>query len=67
MPFRHSRVGRDALGVVSAHLPAGSPIAVIGEWGSGKSSLGKRLGRTAAGDQDGPSHRPLLPNADIPE
>jgi ATP-binding cassette subfamily B protein len=41
--FRYPRAGRDAVRAVSAHLPAGATVAVVGEYGSGKTSLVKLL------------------------
>jgi ATP-binding cassette subfamily B protein len=41
--FRYAGTGRPALAGVSAHLPAGSVVAVVGEYGSGKTTLVKLL------------------------
>jgi ATP-binding cassette subfamily B protein len=43
--FRYPEGGRDAVDSVSVHLPAGSTVAVVGEYGSGKTSLVKLLCR----------------------
>ncbi|WP_035849848.1 ABC transporter ATP-binding protein [Kitasatospora azatica] len=41
--FRYPESTRAAVDSVSAHLPAGATVAVVGEYGSGKSSLVKLL------------------------
>ncbi|WP_203781538.1 ABC transporter ATP-binding protein [Paractinoplanes rishiriensis] len=41
--FRYPEAKHDALVDVSIHLPAGSTVAVVGEYGSGKSTLVKLL------------------------
>lgn len=41
--FRYAEAARDAVGPVSVRLPAGSTVAIVGEYGSGKTSLVKLL------------------------
>lgn len=41
--YRYPGTGVPALEEVSAHLPAGSVVAIVGEHGSGKSTLAKLL------------------------
>ncbi|MFE0258085.1 ABC transporter ATP-binding protein [Streptomyces sp. NPDC059010] len=41
--FRYPQADRDAVRSVSARLPAGATVAVVGEYGSGKTSLVKLL------------------------
>jgi ATP-binding cassette subfamily B protein len=41
--FRYPQADGDAVRAVSAHLPAGAIVAVVGEYGSGKTSLVKLL------------------------
>jgi ATP-binding cassette subfamily B protein len=41
--LRYPNASRDALSGVSVHLPAGALVSVVGEYGSGKSSLVKLL------------------------
>jgi ATP-binding cassette subfamily B protein len=43
LTYRYPGTERDALTDVSVHLPAGSVVAVVGEFGSGKSTLVKLL------------------------
>ena len=43
--FRYTPDGADVLQDVSAHIPAGTRVAVVGETGSGKSTLAKLLTR----------------------
>jgi ABC-type multidrug transport system fused ATPase/permease subunit len=43
--FQYPNADRPALGPLTVHLPAGSVVALVGEYGSGKSTLVKLLGK----------------------
>ena len=45
--YRYPGTDSDVLRAVSLHLPAGSSVAVVGETGSGKTTLGSLLARLA--------------------
>jgi ABC-type multidrug transport system fused ATPase/permease subunit len=61
--FTYDGTGRPALDRVSCHLDAGSVVAVVGEYGSGKTTLVKLLAKFYAPDHG----RILVDNADLAE
>jgi len=59
--FGYHGTGRPALDRVGCHLPAGSVVAVVGEYGSGKTTLVKLLAKFYAPDRG----RILVDGADL--